>query len=274
MVEDLKAQYLRRMGITLWRLRSAGPPEAPAAGVAAQMSVEPATPAPTGQDPVAPAVRPSAPPGTSGESAPGGDPDSPARTGPAPVQALDWDALQARVTACRDCQLHRTRTRAVFGVGQRDADLLVVGEAPGEEEDRRGEPFVGRAGRLLDLMLRSMGLDRSRVYITNILKCRPPGNRDPAPDEALCCRPYLGRQMALIQPGLILAVGRIAAQNLLDSTEPLGRLRGRVHRLADTGVPLVVTYHPAYLLRQPAAKAKAWQDLRLAMRVAAEAGGG
>ncbi|MBV8783826.1 MAG: uracil-DNA glycosylase, partial [Gammaproteobacteria bacterium] len=167
---------------------------------------------------------------------------------------------------CRRCALHATRTRAVFGVGPLRTDWLVIGEAPGAEEDRRGEPFVGAAGQLLDAMLRAIGLDRgSNVYIANVLKSRPPNNRDPRPEEVSACLPYLVRQIALLQPKILLAVGRIAAQNLLATDTPLARLRGRVHRFGDT--PLVVTYHPAYLLRTPADKRKAWEDLKFARNV-------
>jgi uracil-DNA glycosylase family 4 len=157
----------------------------------------------------------------------------------------------------------------VFGVGNRQARWMIIGEAPGAEEDRRGEPFVGRAGKLLDAMLLALGLRREEVYIANILKCRPPNNRDPLPEEARCCRPFLERQMALIKPKIILAVGRIAAQNLLQTDTPINRLRGRVYRVA--GIPVVVSYHPAYLLRAPREKRKAWEDLLLARRTLAEA---
>ena len=180
----------------------------------------------------------------------------------------EWDALQAQVATCTKCALHGSRTQTVFGVGNRAAEWMVVGEAPGAEEDKRGEPFVGRAGQLLDNMLAAIGLDRTRnVYIANILKCRPPNNRDPQPDEVACCEPYLQRQIALIRPRLILAVGRIAAQNLLKTDTPLTRLRGRVHHYGPHQTPLVVTYHPAYLLRSPGDKRKAWEDLQLAVRV-------
>jgi len=184
------------------------------------------------------------------------------------ADSLDLSALRDAVAACQRCRLHETRTQTVFGVGNPDADWLIVGEAPGAEEDRRGEPFVGRAGKLLDEMLRAVGQGRDSVFIANILKCRPPNNRDPKPDESNECRGYLERQIELIQPRIILAVGRIAAQLLLDTDTPVGRLRGSRHQLDDT--PLVVTYHPAYLLRSPLQKRKAWDDLCLAMRIAAE----
>ena len=179
----------------------------------------------------------------------------------------DWPALQAQVAECTRCALHATRTQTVFGTGDRSADWLVVGEAPGADEDRQGEPFVGRAGQLLTEMLRAAGLKRETVYITNILKCRPPNNRDPQPDEVSSCHAYLERQIGLIKPRLILAVGRIAAQNLLQTDTPVGRLRGRVHHYGLAGIPLVVTYHPAYLLRSPLEKRKSWDDLQLALQI-------
>jgi uracil-DNA glycosylase family 4 len=180
-----------------------------------------------------------------------------------------WTVLQAEVTGCVQCQLHTSRTQTVFGVGNRSADWMIIGEAPGADEDRQGEPFVGRAGQLLNEMLRAVGLDRGQVYIANILKCRPPGNRDPEPEEVSACAGFLNRQVELIRPGLILAVGRIAAQNLLQQDLPVGRLRGSVHRFGRMDIPVVVTYHPAYLLRSPSQKRKAWADLCLARSVAA-----
>jgi uracil-DNA glycosylase family 4 len=179
-----------------------------------------------------------------------------------------WDALLEEVRACTRCPLHATRTQGVLGVGPRRADWLVIGEAPGAEEDRRGEPFVGPAGQLLDKMLKAIGLDRkNNVYIANVLKSRPPNNRDPKPEEVAACLPYLARQIALLRPKILLAVGRIAAQNLLATDAPLGRLRGQVHRFGELNTPLVVTYHPAYLLRTPADKRKAWEDLKFARDV-------
>ena len=177
---------------------------------------------------------------------------------------LDWPALEARVASCQDCKLCSGRSQTVFGVGDRQSRLMVVGEAPGGEEDRQGEPFVGRAGQLLNAMLFAMGWPRERVFIANILKCRPPNNRDPQPDEVAACEPYLQRQLELIRPQLILAVGRIAAQNLLKTDTPIGKLRGVQHRYGPLQTPLVVTYHPAYLLRSPREKARAWEDLKLA----------
>jgi uracil-DNA glycosylase family 4 len=194
---------------------------------------------------------------------------------PASVDQMDWDTLQATVAQCRACGLCQGRRNTVFGVGDRQAQWMVIGEAPGENEDLQGEPFVGQAGKLLDNMLAAIGLNRGAagaqagqagVYIANTLKCRPPGNRNPEPIELQTCAPYLVRQVALVQPRIILAMGRFAVQSLLQTTEPIGRLRGRVHQYQ--GVPVVVTYHPAYLLRNPADKAKAWADLCLALQTA------
>ena len=182
--------------------------------------------------------------------------------------AAAWQALRTEVMGCTRCALHTTRTQGVFGVGPMRSDWLVIGEAPGAEEDRRGEPFVGAAGQLLDKMLQAIGLDRrSNVYIANVLKSRPPNNRDPRPEEVAACLPYLARQIALLRPKIMLAVGRIAAQNLLATDAPLGRLRGTVHAFGEMNTPLVVTYHPAYLLRTPADKRKAWEDLKFARSV-------
>lgn len=182
---------------------------------------------------------------------------------------FDWAELKARVAACTRCALCNTRTQTVFGVGSPTAQWLIVGEAPGADEDRQGEPFVGRAGQLLNSMLRAIGLAREQVYIANVLKCRPPGNRDPAASEASECLPYLEQQIALLKPKIMLAVGRIASQNLLRTDRTLGSLRGQVHAFGASQVPLVVTYHPAYLLRTPADKRKAWEDLKFAREVCA-----
>jgi uracil-DNA glycosylase len=190
--------------------------------------------------------------------------DVPASIAP-PAPTGDWGVLRERIAGCTACaELCRTRTQTVFGVGNTRAEWLVVGEAPGAEEDRQGEPFVGRAGQLLNAMLLAIGLPRETVFIANVLKCRPPGNRDPKPEEVSRCLPYLSNQIALLKPKIILVVGRIAAQNLLATDAPLARLRGRLHAFGEVGTPLVVTYHPAYLLRTPADKRKAWEDLKLA----------
>jgi uracil-DNA glycosylase family 4 len=190
---------------------------------------------------------------------------------PGSVVTLGWPELRAAVAGCTACRLCEGRRQTVFGVGHERAHWMIVGEAPGEQEDLKGEPFVGAAGLLLDAMLHALNLTREsapaerQVYIANTLKCRPPRNRNPEADEMQRCEPYLQRQIALVQPRVILAMGRFAVQSLLRSDEAVGRLRGRVH--AYEGVPLVVTYHPAYLLRQPADKARAWDDLCLAAEV-------
>jgi uracil-DNA glycosylase family 4 len=223
----LRMEYLRAIGIDAWVPRAGM-----ASGAAAQVEAEPGR--------------------------------APSST----VSGSEWEALRAEVLHCTRCSLHAGRTQGVFGVGNPQADWMVIGEAPGAEEDRRGEPFVGRAGQLLDAMLRAIGLSRAEnVYIANVLKSRPPNNRDPRPEEVAACLPYLRRQIECVRPRLLLAVGRIAAQNLLATEESLSRLRGRVHRFGELNTPLVVTYHPAYLLRNPADKRKAWEDLKFARSV-------
>ena len=200
--------------------------------------------------------------------------DAPSDTRAATIAALDWPALRDTVASCRACGLCEARTQTVFGVGGPHAQWMVVGEAPGQQEDQRGEPFVGAAGKLLDQMLAAVGVTRDpsqndparQAYIANTLKCRPPQNRNPAPEELAACEPFLMRQIALVQPRVILAMGRFAVQALLRTDDPIGRLRGRVHRYQ--GVPLVVTYHPAYLLRNLPDKARAWDDLCLAAETA------
>jgi uracil-DNA glycosylase len=178
---------------------------------------------------------------------------------------LGWAELERAVKDCTLCPLHQTRTQGVFGVGNRNAQWMVIGEAPGADEDRQGEPFVGRAGQLLNSMLQAIGLARQQVFIANILKSRPPNNRDPRPEEVRACLPYLFRQIELVNPKLILCVGRIAAQTLLETDTSIGKLRGQLHRIAGNR-PMVVTYHPAYLLRSPGEKRKSWADLLLALR--------
>ena len=241
---------LGAMGIAVWAAPEAG--EAASSRDAARAARETgpsATPAP------APASH-----------APSGADDRSARA--LEIAALDWQPLREHVAACRACRLCEGRTQTVFGVGNERADCMIVGEAPGENEDLQGEPFVGAAGQLLDRMLHAIGLTRGvaepaqQVYIANTLKCRPPRNRNPEPDELALCAAYLRRQIDLVQPRLLLAMGRFAVQTLLDSSEPIGKLRGRVHRWHER--PVVVTYHPAYLLRNPADKARAWADLCLA----------
>lgn len=183
-----------------------------------------------------------------------------------PVLAHDfesWDAIISAIEACNACELAQNCTQKVPGVGNRQADLLIVGEGPGHDEDIRGEPFVGRSGQLLDRMLAAIGFTREQVYITNIVKCRPPNNRDPKQDEARQCRGYLDAQIKQLSPKVILSVGRVSAHNLLGSHEPVGKLIKEMHKLPGTDIPVKVTYHPAYLLRNPSAKAIAWQDLKL-----------
>jgi DNA polymerase len=194
-----------------------------------------------------------------------------AEMGLAPVWRLKnretrgWIPLKAAVSGCMKCALHQTRTQTVFGVGDENAEWMLIGEAPGAEEDRLGAPFVGQAGKLLDNMLAALGLSREKnVYIANVLKCRPPGNRNPAPEEVEQCAPHLLQQIELVKPKLIVAMGRFAAQTLLKTDASISSLRGRVHRYA--GVPLIVTYHPAYLLRTLEDKAKAWEDLVFARK--------
>ena len=262
---------LNGMGLRLWGA-------VPAAQPAAAPSAEPAPPAAPAR--AAAGARNTAEPSRSPPPAVAAPPAvlSPVSAGH-DLGALDWPALRLAVADCRACSLCQSRKQTVFGVGHLQAHWLVVGEAPGEQEDQQGEPFVGAAGQLLDRMLAALGLTRAddgpqpprqRVYIANTLKCRPPRNRNPAPAELASCEPFLVRQIELLKPRLILAMGRFAVQALLRSDDAIGKLRGRVHRYQ--GVPLVVTYHPAYLLRNPADKAKAWEDLCLAAGVVEAAG--
>lgn len=261
-MDSRRLAYLKALDIDVWERRDGGArasvPQAepaPAAQVAhvpplrvvAQASVEPA---------LQPTVELKAPVVA----------DIPADD--AGVSRMGWDELATAVSSCTKCPLHTTRTNGVFGVGNRRARWLIIGEAPGADEDKQGEPFVGRAGQLLTSMLKAVGLTREQVFIANILKSRPPNNRDPKPEEVRACIPYLHRQIELVDPTLILCVGRIAAQTLLEVDTPIGKLRGTVHKIAGIAAhrPMVVTYHPAYLLRSPVEKRKSWADLLLAMR--------
>lgn len=268
MDERRRLGYLGAMGVDVWVPRNVAADAvesleemvlvAPATLGSAPVAPSPAIgsePSP-GQPPAVRAAEPEVAPGAaeSDLSAGGGSLAHPAA-------GMDWGALQSAVSSCRACGLCETRTKTVFGVGSRTADLLIIGEAPGADEDRAGEPFVGRAGQLLNRMLASIGLAREQVFIANVLKCRPPGNRDPHPEEAKQCEAYLMRQIALIGPRLILCVGRVAAQHVLRTDAPLGSLRGRWLGLPGDAIPLRVTYHPAYLLRSPDQKGKAWDDL-------------
>jgi DNA polymerase len=301
--EARRLQYLAAMGIRAWHLRDRSR-EGGAPAVAAEPAQIPAWPdepppwndddipeaAIVEQDAEKPAARArlaagdSAPasryaPSPEAAAAPGLEADA-RRSVPPPVEpqvaAMDWQALEAAVTQCRGCVLCETRTNTVFGVGDRKAELMLIGEAPGQDEDRQGEPFVGRAGRLLNKMLSAIGLQREQVYIANIVKCRPPRNRNPAAEEATACRAYLARQIALVRPRLILSLGAVSANNLLGNTDAVGRLRGRLHHYrpgpTDDPIPLIVTYHPSYYLRSPAEKAKGWQDLQQVMAILREQG--
>lgn len=253
-LDDRQRAMLAEMGIRVFLLDSAHATDPAPVSAAAPAPVAKA-PLPS---PAAPRVQPAPAP------VPAPAMGEPVAAGPVPL--MDWSALESAVSGCEACPLCRGRTQAVFGVGDRKAEWMVIGEAPGEQEDLRGEPFVGPSGQLLDNMLRAVGVKRGQgVYIANVLKCRPPGNRNPQPDEIAQCEPFLRRQVELVQPRIILAMGRFAVQALLQSQEAIGKLRGRVHRYGD--VPLVVTYHPAYLLRNLADKARAWDDLCLARRV-------
>ena len=251
------------MGLRVWM-----PAEAEPASASVPTTTTSATTAPS------PAHPPAHPPAPARPFAP-----QPAvMSARADLAVLDGPALRASVAACRACGLCESRTQTVFGVGHPQAHWLVVGEAPGEEEDRQGEPFVGASGQLLDRMLAALQLSRSAdgppersVYIANTLKCRPPRNRNPSAEELASCEPFLVRQIELQQPRMILAMGRFAVQTLLRSDAPIGRLRGQVHRYQ--GVPLVVSYHPAYLLRSLGEKAKAWEDLCLAADTVQQAEG-
>jgi len=231
--EKRRQKYLAAMGVTLWQTRDR---HAPTETTTVSTTASPAMPV-FDASTITPEI----------------------------VATLDWETLRRAVAICTKCDLHKTRKQTVFGVGNRDAQWMFVGEAPGADEDARGEPFVGRAGQLLNAMLFALGLKREDVYIANVLKSRPPGNRDPQPNEIEACEPYLLRQIALIRPKLIVALGRHAAHSLLKTETPLARLRGQ--RLSYHGTPLLVTYHPAYLLRSPGEKRKAWDDLCLARRM-------
>lgn len=272
--ERQRLAYLEAMGVQAWGLRiplPEAPPETRSAERIDSRELAPETDARNATETLATVADPSSDRRESPDFS-SSEPPEPRAAVPSAsppdereTAACAWETLQAEVAACVACPLHRTRTQTVFGVGDRTAKWMVVGEAPGEQEDLQGEPFVGRAGLLLNEMLRAIGLLREQVYIANVLKCRPPKNRDPQPDEAAACEGHLLRQLALVQPKIILAVGRIAAQNLLKTAAPIGKLRGAVHDYR--GVPLVVVYHPAYLLRSPLEKRRAWDDLRLALQV-------
>ena len=302
---ERQRRMLAAMGVRLWSPAASATPAVAAAAVAEAavetvvaerasetpvmppvMQERPVAPAPV---PAAPPVRPPAPARATTSIAAAAQSVQEAILDPllaeraATIATLGWGPLQDAVAACTACGLCESRRQTVFGVGHAQADWMIVGEAPGEQEDLQGEPFVGPAGQLLDQMLRAVGQSRRadsgegreddqagdpsrRVFIANTLKCRPPRNRNPEPDELARCEPFLKRQLALVQPKLILVMGRFAVKQLLKSDEAIGRLRGRVHRYE--GIPVIVTYHPAYLLRNMPDKAKAWEDLCLAKATA------
>ncbi|MBL1262771.1 uracil-DNA glycosylase [Methylomicrobium sp. RS1] len=257
MDDAIRLLYLEAMGITVWKPKASNSPVSapPSAGAGNTPSEAIAL---HSEDPPYAAPTPPLPPPASISLAASSD-----YAAPNDVAEMDWDTLEKTVSTCPKCRLCETRTQTVFGSGDKKADWLIVGEGPGQQEDLQGLPFVGPAGQLLTEMLRAIGLGRNEVYIANIVKCRPPNNRDPKPDEADACRPYLDRQIALIRPKIILAVGRIAAQSLLRTEAAVSKLRGRTHTLNQT--PVVVVYHPSYLLRSPGEKKKAWLDLQLAL---------
>jgi len=260
-------RYLHAMGVPVWRLRGtdADTWEGPGPGPEEMEEILPPTHA--GDTMISESAEPSdlgldSPPQAVPEAIPS-----------AGVAGMGWERLSETVVSCQACELCETRTQTVFGAGNRRANLMIVGEAPGADEDRQGEPFVGRAGQLLNLMLTAIGLEREQVFIANILKCRPPGNRDPRPGETLRCEPYLRRQIALVRPRVLLSVGRISAQKLLKTDDPIGKLRGRWFAFGPNEIPLTITYHPAYLLRSPEQKSRAWQDLLKVARRLREAAG-
>lgn len=293
---DRQRAMLKEMGLSVaWPGLDA--PDAPALGAPREGRAAPSSPPPAqarhdpavgaqrdsardtlrdvarGAGPAAAARPPARAPGASPQLAkdPGQALAAPVRQRIEGLEGMDAAQLRQAVAACRACGLCESRTQTVYGLGHEHAHWMIVGEAPGEQEDRQGEPFVGKAGQLLDRMLAALGLTRqpadahTQVFIANVLKCRPPGNRNPTPEEVAQCEPFLRRQIELVRPRVLLAMGRFAVQSLLATQEPIGRLRGRVHRHGDT--PVIVTYHPAYLLRNPADKALAWADLQLAWRV-------
>ena len=266
MLTNRQQHCLQGIGIRLWRNRSASetPPVSPSIresviDEALDSRITAAPPAPAYEYDRTPPPIPAAVP----EEIP-----TPVTRRIIEIPTLDsWGAIDAAIEQCNACELSQNCTQKVPGIGNREAGLMIVGEGPGQDEDIRGEPFVGRSGQLLDRMLQAIGIAREDVFITNIVKCRPPNNRDPKVDEAQQCRVYLDAQIKQIAPKVILSVGRVSAHNLLGSNLPVGKLIQQMHQLPDTDIPVKVTYHPAYLLRSPAAKAIAWQDMKLLHRL-------
>jgi len=242
---NIHAQYLKAMGIQVWVRRHLPP----------TLTEEP------------PPMTATTLPESSGEII---NSAQVSQTPQSPIHELDWEALQNRVAACTACDLHKTRTQTVFGVGNRQADLMFIGEAPGADEDAQGEPFVGRAGQLLTAMLYAIDLKRESVYIANVVKCRPPENRNPNPHELDCCNAFLQRQIVLVKPKLIVAVGRVAAHHLLATGTAISKLRRQRFEYGENKIPLIAIYHPAYLLRRPSEKRHAWQDLQFINQTLAE----
>lgn len=268
-LDDRQRAMLAEMGVRVWWPSTPAEPAAQAMPAAPVPEEAPAVASMAASTAAAPVVVPKPPQAASVRPAAAPVPVLTTRPLADGVDRMDWTTLQATAAACQACDLCAQRKKSVFGVGDQQAPWMVIGEAPGEQEDLQGEPFVGQSGQLLDNMLKAVGLSRQAqgeggVYIANAIKCRPPGNHNPTPQELATCAPYLARQVALVQPQIILLMGRFAVQSVLQTTEPIGKLRGQVHTYQ--GVPVVVTYHPAYLLRNPADKAKAWADLVLALK--------
>ena len=255
MLSDRQQHCLKAIGIRRWRVRTAEDLAEPAEDsiAAAEFSAESAlaalVPAPASSVAAVKEV------------------ETPPQISTATLKLDDWGLIDNAIQACTACELARHCTQKVPGAGNRQADLMIVGEGPGHDEDLQGMPFVGRSGQLLEKMLAAIGLTREQVFITNIVKCRPPDNRDPRPEEAQQCRAYLNAQIKQVHPKVILALGRVSAQNLLDSKQPVGKLIPQTHSLPGGDIPLKVTYHPSYLLRTPSAKAIAWQDMKLLQRL-------
>jgi DNA polymerase len=247
-LDNRQLEILGKMGIDVWRLRK--PPPVEERNQVAEKPVAGYTTEYRSSD------------GKSDVPGPANDTTSELST-----TGSTLDEIAVEISLCQRCQLHESRIKTVPGVGMSPASWMFIGEAPGQNEDQQGFPFVGRAGQLLDAMIAALRMQRSDVFIANTIKCRPPGNRDPLPAEVAECEPFLHRQLAVVKPKVIVALGRISAQVLLKTSEPLGKLRGRVHQYGNTGIPLVVTYHPAYLLRSPQQKSRTWDDLLLAQSI-------
>lgn len=255
MLSHRQQQCLKAIGIRRWLVRPDELPTEPAERLpeALEITAQPAIAALATPSPAGPAAK--------------NESEAPPRVSTATLKLDDWALIDTAIQQCESCELARHCTQKVPGAGDRKAELMIIGEAPGHDEDLQGEPFVGRSGQLLEKMLAAIGIAREQVFITNIVKCRPPDNRDPRVEEAEQCRAYVNAQVKLIRPKVVLALGRVAAQNLLDSKQPVGKLIQQMHSLPGSDIPLKVTYHPSYLLRTPSAKAIAWQDMKLLQRL-------